>query len=190
MVIQIERIYLFETLLSDPFIFEKTDGIDVVMSESNDRVIQFLDIDKAIFYADTVLKGGLQRVKEYGGEDTMPNTADAKHSSEYTLQFNLPLENESFVEQMVGKEFSLVGMRRDLTMVACFGRFQARPLDIDNELLQRIELRSELGNHILYEVNTLNVTEVINIIGTQPPIYPPPFEEAFGFDYPIESAIN
>jgi len=190
MVIQLERLYLFETLLTDPFIFEKTDGISVTMSPTDDRFIELLDIDKAVFYVDTVLKGGLQRTKEYGGEDFQPFTANAKHSSEYSLEFNMPLENESYLEQMIGKEFSIVGMRRDLSLFTCFARFRARPLDIDNELLQRIELRTDLGNHIMYEVENLNVTEVINIIGNTPPIFPGPVDPVFGFDYPIESAMN
>ena len=190
MIVQVERLWLFETLVSDPYIFEKTDGVDITMNSIDDRLIELLSIDVAIFYVDTILKGGLSRELEYGGEDNFPFRTNGKISAEYTIQFNLPLENEDFIEQMVGKEFSLVGMRRDLSLFSCFSRFTARPLSIDNEVLQRIELKASSGNHVLYELNSLNVDEVINVIGTPPPIYPPEPIVSEGFDYPIENPMN
>lgn len=190
MVVQTERIWLFETILSDPFIFEKTDGIDITMSPNDDRLIELLDIDTAVFYIDTVLKGGLGREVGYGGEDHLPISSNGKTSASYDLDFNIPLDSDTLIEQLLGKEYSIVGMRRDLSMFACFARFVAKPLKIDNEVLQRMTLETDDGNHILFELNSLNVTEVINVIGNPPPIYPPPFEEVLAFDYPIESAMN
>lgn len=190
MIVQTERIWLFETLLTDPFIFEKVDGITVTMSENNDRLIQFIDIDKAVFYIDTIQKGGLQRTLGYGGEDHLPVTNNGKINAEYSLEFNLPLDRPNIVEQMIGKEFSIIAMRRDLSHFCSFARFVAKDLDIDNEVLQRISLETNTGSHILFEVNSFNITEVINVIGTDPPIFPPPFEEAVAFDYPIESEMN
>lgn len=190
MVIQVERLWLFETLINNPFYFNKIDGIEITMSESNDRRIELLDLEKAIFYVDTVLKGGLNVNTEYGGEDHLPITNNGKTMNSYSVQFNIPLENTNIIEQMIGKEFSLIGMRRDLSFFACFARFIADDLDIDNEVLNRVTLESELGNEILFELNNFNVTEVVNIIGSQPPIYPPPFENVLQTDYPIESLLN
>ena len=190
MVVQTERIWLFETILTDPFIFDETDGINITMSPDNDRLIELLDIDKAIFYIDSILKGGITREVEYGGEDHMPVTNNGKTSASYALNFNMPLDDDNLLEQIMGKEFSLIGMRRDLSMFVSFGRFTAKKLAIDNEVLQRLFFECKTGNHILFDLNSVNVTEVINIIGNNPPIYPPPFVDVFGFDYPLESAIN
>lgn len=190
MVIQCERIWLFETTLSDPYIFDKTDGIDVLMSPDNDQNIQLLDIDKAVFFIDTVLKGGLTKELGYGGEDTRPLTTNGKVSATYSLAFNIPLDDDDIIDQLVGKEFSIVCMRRNFSLFSIFGRFESKKLEIDNEILQRITFETELGNHIVYELGSLNVTEVINIIGNPPPIYPPEFIDTEAFDYIVESAIN
>lgn len=189
MVIQVERLFLYEALIPDPFIFVKTDGIDVTMSETNDRVIEFLDIDKAVFLIDIVLKGGITATLNYGGEDHLPSSANAKLSSEFSIEFNMPIDDPKLIAQLLGLEFSMVGMRRDLTFFAIFGRFTAQVLNIDNDVLQRVTLTTNRENHIIYDVNNLNVTEVINIIGTQPPVFPP-FIEVDGFDYPLEAVMN
>lgn len=190
MLVQTERIWLFETVLADPFIFEKMDGINITMSPDNDRLIQLLDIDRAVFYIDTVLKGGLNRTIFHGGEDHLPLSDNGKTMASYSLEFNIPLDDELLIEQLVGKEYSIVAMRRNLSLFCSFARFTPKKLGIDNEVLQRMTLESDKGNHVLYEVNSLNVTEVIHVIGEPPPIYPPVFVEALGFDYPMESAIN
>lgn len=192
MIIQIERLWLYETIITDPFIFEKTDGVDITMSNDfgdTDRVIELLDIDKAIFFIDTVLKGGLSLTAGYGGEDHNPLVNTGKVSVAYEIEFNIPIGRSIITEALLGKEFSIVAMRRDLTMFALFARFTIKNVDIDNDVLQRVSLTSEVGNHPIYDVNNLNVTLVVNVIGDNPPIFPP-FIETEGFDYVLESAMN
>ena len=192
MIIQIERLWLYEVVITDPFIFEKTDGVDITMSDSfgdTDRVIELLDIDKAIFFIDTVLKGGLSVSAGYGGEDHNPLVNTGKVSVSYEIEFNLPIGRSIITEALLGREFSIVAMRRDLTMFALFARFTIKNVNIDNDVLQRVSLTSVMGNHPIYDVNNLNVTLVVNVIGDNPPIFPP-FIETVGFDYVLESAMN
>lgn len=192
MIIQVERLWLYEAIIADPFIFEKTDGIDITMSDNvldTDRVIELLDLDKAIFYIDTVLKGGLSVTGGYGGEDHNPLVNPGKVSAAYQIEFNLPIGRSIITEALLGREYSVVGMRRDLTMFAFFARFTIKNVSIDNDVLQRVSLTSKEGNYPLYEVNNLNVSLVVNVIGENPPIFPP-FIENVGFDYALESAMN
>lgn len=193
MIIQVERLWLFEAIIPDPFIFEKTDGIDITMSDDildTDRVIELLDIDKAVFYIDTVLKGGLSLTTGYGGEDYNPLVNNGKVSAAYQIDFNIPIGRPIITERLLGKEYSIVAMRRDLTLFALFARFTIKSVNIDNEVLQRVSLTSKEGAHPIYEVDNLNVDIVINVIGENPPIYVPPFIDTDGFDYVIESAMN
>lgn len=192
MIIQVERLWLYEAIITDPFIFEKTDGIEITMSDDlldTDRVIELLDIDKAVFFINTVLKGGLSLNAGYGGEDHNPLVNTGKVRAAYEIEFNLPIGRSIITEQLLGKEFSIVAMRRDLTLFALFARFTINNVSIDNDVLQRVSLTSEMGNHPLYEVNNLNVDLIVNVIGENPPIFPPPIETE-GFDYVIESAMN
>ena len=192
MIIQIERLWLYETIITDPFIFEKTDGVDITMSDNildTDRVIELLDIDTAVFFIDTVLKGGISVTGGYGGEDHNPLVNTGKVSAAYQIEFNLPIGRSIITEQLLGKEFSVVAMRRDLTMFAFFARFTIKNVSIDNDVLQRVSLTSEMGSHPLYDVNNLNVTLVINVIGDNPPIFPP-FITDVGFDYALEAEMN
>lgn len=192
MIIQVERLWLYEAIITDPFIFEKTDGVDITMSDNildTDRVIELLDIDTAVFFINTVLKGGLSVTAGYGGEDHNPLVNTGKVSAAFEVEFNLPIGRSIITEQLLGKEFSVVGMRRDLTLFAFFARFTIKNVSIDNDVLQRVSLTSKMGAHPIYEVNNLNVDIIINVIGENPPIFPP-FIETEGFDYVIESAMN
>ena len=190
MIIQTEKIYLFETTLNDPFIFDKTDGITTSFSGNEDRVIELLDIDKSVFLITSLFKGGIRKIVSYGGEDQFPFTVNGKVNYEYELEFNIPVDNDGLVEQLMGNEFSMVGFKRDFTKYACFGRFVADTLTVDNEIVQRVTMKTSPGKHVLYEVNTLNVTEVKNITGCGDPVFPPVPEVTEGFDYNMDSPMN
>lgn len=190
MIIQCERIWLFEWDGVDPFIFNKTDGVEIVMSEEDDRNIDTISIDKAVFFINTILKGGIKRTIEYGGEDFMPFQINGKQRFQYNVEFNVPLEFTRNIEQLTGREYSLVAMRRNLSFFAIFGRFTANTIEIDNEIQQRLTLVCELGNYPVFELNTLNVTEVVNIIGDEPPIYSPPEPDQISLDYEMDIELN
>jgi hypothetical protein len=190
MNIQLERIWLFETNITDPFIFNKTDGVDITMNSTDDRVIELIDIDTAIYYIDTIAKGGLNRVVSYGGEDHFPVSNNGKVSFKHSISFNVPVYENQTLEQLVGKEFSMVGMRRDLSQFACFGRFVCKKLNIDNELINRVTLDSNTGNQSLFELNSINITEVINVIGDIPAAVLTPEIQPLNFPYPMGSGLN
>lgn len=168
MIIQCERIWIYEFSETSPYIFERVDGVDIKFNEGNDKIIELLDVDKPVFFIDNLLKGGLQRSIEYGGEDTAPYSANGKNTFSYSIEFNLPLSRDSIIEHIMGKEFSLLAMRRDLSYFAIFGRFVATQLDIDNEIQQRVTLECVAGNYPIFEVNNLNITGSITIIGIKP----------------------
>ena len=89
MVIQIEKIWLFETEVSDPYNFDKVDGVEVVLRD--DRTLESLSVDRAVYYISTISKSGLTYSKEYGGEDNESFNSDGKTRTTYNLSFNLPV---------------------------------------------------------------------------------------------------
>jgi len=162
MFIQTERIWLFETKVLDPYFFGTIDGVTTTMSE--ERRISLLGIETVIFYISTIGRGGVRYVNRYGGEDVGMFEANGKISNSYTLEFGLPVISQRTIQQMIGKEFSLLAMRKDLTRFVIFGRFIAEPLEVDNEKLQRVTFISNTPNCRIFEVNEVYITTIVNTI--------------------------
>lgn len=162
MIILTERIWLFETTVLDPYFFGTIDGVTATLS--SERRISLLDIETVIFYISGISKGGIRYNNRYGGEDVGMFEANGKISNTYTLEFNLPVLSQRTIQQMIGKEFSLLAMRKDLTRFAIFGRFIAEPLEVDNEKVQRLTFVSNTPNARIFEVDEVNITEILNTI--------------------------
>lgn len=183
MVIQVERLWLFQTIVSDPFIFEEIDGVDIIME--NERVIKNLDVNTAIFFIDNIAKSGLNYTKKYGGEDTDVFNSFGKTTTTYEITFNLPVLSQATIERMIGREFSVFGMRRDLSYFAIFGKFVAENVKIDNEVQQRVSLVCENTQAKIYDVKQFNFDIVENIISIENPS-----GEDGGFDYDFDFGFN
>ena len=162
MLVQVEKIYLFETSVNDPYFLGTIDGVTSKMV--NARVIELIDIEKVFFFIDFIGKGGLKYKNKYGGEDTDITDSYGKLQNDYTLEFNMPVYSQNLIEQLVGKQFSLLGMRRDKTFFVIFGQFEAENFDIDNEVQQRITFKTRTTNSKMYTVQSYNITEIVNVV--------------------------
>ena len=183
MVIQVEKLFLFQTIIEDPFIFEEVDGVDIVME--SDRVIETLNVQTAVFFIDVVAKSGLKYTRKYGGEDTDSASSFGKTTGNYEIIFNLPVLSQKTIERMVGREFSIFGMRRDLTYFLILGKFTAENLKIDNDVQQRISLSCENTQAKIYDVKAFNFEEIENIISIENPS-----GEQGGFEYGFDFGFN
>jgi hypothetical protein len=183
MVTQVEKIWLFETEISDPYIFGKVDGVEILMQ--NDRLIKNISVDKAVFYISTIGKAGLTYTKKYGGEDIDSLTNNGKTRTDYTITFNLPVLSQGTITRMFGREYSVLGMRRDGTFFLCLGRFVAENLRIDNQVQQRISLSCENSQAKLYDVISYNFAIEENVITCEEPS-----GDKEGFDYLFDFKMN
>ena len=155
MIIQTEQIWLFETSITDPFFFGTKDGVQATMS--NPRSIALLDIAAVSFYMDQVVKGGLTYSIKYGGEDNEIQESYGKSAQGYKLEANIPTVSEKLIEKLVGKEFSLLAMRRDGTFFVIFARLVVDGFDIDNVVRQRVTFKAANTNTRIYNVESFNV---------------------------------
>jgi hypothetical protein len=172
MQIQVERIWLFETVLADPFFLGTKDGITPVLSDG--RTIDTLTIDLALFKIEVNAKGGLVYNAEYGGEDHSLTSSNGNYTSDYSLEFNVPLDNQTIIEKLIGNEVAVLGERRDGTFFTIFGQFTAEAFDIDNLLLKRVTLTSGNTNALIFEVTTPTVSAVLHEINPGCEAAPPP----------------
>jgi hypothetical protein len=183
MEIQLEKIWLFETQVSDPFYIGTKDGVSAKMIDP--RTIELLDIETVYFFIDVIGKGGLTYNLKYGGEDSEIMQTYGKSHSDYTIMFNVPTQSQRILEDLIGKQFSLVGMRRDLSRFAIFGQFECEELAIDNEVQQRVRFVAKNTNARIYNIQSLNITQIINTI-TEDDIA----DLIGGFDYTLDFKIN
>jgi len=162
MLIQVEKIYLFETSVSDPFFFGEKDGVTALLL--NPRIIEQINIKTVYFFLDSVAKGGLTYTMKYGGEDADIFDNYGKSEQDYKLEFNLPTISQRVVEEMTGKQFSLLAMRRDGSHFIIFAQFTAEPFEVDNIIQKRMVLRATNTNARLFNVQSFNIETIIESI--------------------------
>mgnify|MGYP003654536674 CR=1 FL=1 len=183
MLIQTERIWLFETSIIDPYFIGTKDGITSSVLVDNPRIIQNLDINEVYFYLDEIARGGLKYTQSFGGEDTDISNTYGKSMASYSLEMLVPTFNQLTIEEMVGKEFSILAMRRDLSHFVIFGRFVAAPLTIDNDVQQRITFKSSASNAKIFDVQSFNITTIVNTLNCET-------LSGAGFDYNFDFALD
>ena len=177
MIIPLNKIWLFQSEITDPFIFNDRDDIAIVMSSDDDRVIENITVASANWLIDTYGKGGLVATKKYGGEDSLPISAGGKISYEYSLSFNFDLADDGLVDQLIGGEYSFIGQKIDKSYICSFPRMIASDLPVDNDVIRRVEVESEEGGAILFKANNINIQSVIN--GLQANTFDFTFDETF-----------
>jgi hypothetical protein len=177
MQIQCERLYLFETALQDPYFLGTKDGIEATMLEGNPRYIDFINIEQVYFFIGGIGKTGLTYSLSYGGEDSDISQSYGKSEQGYEVEFNMPVGDQRYLEALVGKQFSLIGMKRDLTYFAVLAQFEVDNLNIDNEIQQRVKLRARSTNARLYTVGAFNFDNIEFTIDS------PIVDGEGGFDY-------
>jgi len=181
MQIQTEELYLFETSIIDPFFLGTQDGITTKFI--NARTIELLDILTVYFFIGGIAKSGITYSLKYGGEDSEIDESYGKMTSDYTLEFNFPTFQQKLLEEMVGKEFAVLGMRRDLSNFVIFGRFVCDSVDIDNEVQQRLRFEAKGTNARIYNVQSFNITNIIEVIDSET-------FDSNGFDYENDFSLN
>lgn len=183
MQIQAEKIWLFETDVTNPYFFGVKDGVEAFMSSN--RVIELLNIETVIFFIDVIGKSGIDYTMRYGGEDTDISEEYGNSTSKFNLSFNMPTNRQDKIETLIGKQFSIVGMRRDLSFFCIFGQFTAEPFSIDNEVIKRVTFSSGNTNARIFDVNSVSITNILNVIDddTAAPI-------EGGFDYGFDLILE
>ena len=162
MQIQVEKVWLFETQVTNPIFLGTKDGITTTLL--NPRTINLLDIVSVYFYFDTIARAGLTYNIKYGGEDDEIQESYGKTYQDYTLEVNMPTVSQNLIEKLIGKEFALAGMRRDLSRFAIFGRFICQNLSIDNEVQQRVRFEAKNSQARMFNVQSFNIEQIENII--------------------------
>lgn len=181
MQVQVEELYLFESSVIDPYFIGEKDGVTTKFV--NPRTIELLDIVTVWFYLANVSKSGLTYKLEYGGEDNEIEKSYGKMTSDYTIEFNFPTFRQRQIEELVGKEFAVLGKRRDLSNFVIFGRFVCNSLDIDNEVQQRVRFEARNTNARILNVQSFNITNIEEVIDSGT------FDNQ-GFDYEQDFALN
>lgn len=176
MQIQTERIYLFETSIQDPYFLGTKDGVTATLDANNPRFITDLNIQTVYFYFAGVAKGGLTYSIGYGGEDSDIIYSYGKSTQSYEFELNMPANNQRYLEELVGKQFTILGMRRDLSHFIIFGQFECDDLNVDNEVQQRVRFRARNTNARIFTVQNFNIDEIIITIDGNQPV-------EGGFDY-------
>lgn len=183
MQIQTERIYLFETPIQDPYFLGEKGGVTAKISPENPRLITDMNIKTVYFYFSGVAKGGFNYSVQYGGEDTDILYTYGKSSASYEVNLNMPIENQRNIEELVGKQFALLGMRRNLDYFVIFGQFECDGLDIDNEVQQRVRFRARNTNAKIFTVQSFNIEDiVVTIDGNE--------LDGGGFDYGFDISFE
>lgn len=183
MQIQCEKLWLFETSVNDPFFLGTKDGVTVEMVDNNPRAINFINIETVYFFVDTIAKSGLTYSTEYGGEDSEILQSYGKSEQSYALELNVPTASQKRIEELVGKQFSLLAMRRDLSHFIIFAQFTAEDFVIDNEVQQRLTLKTKDSNARIFDVASFNIENIIDEI-TEDDL------NLGGFDYATDFQID
>lgn len=154
-MIQVDRIWLFETQVMDPYFFGKIDGVEITMRD--ERTISLLNLDKCEYYLDSVVKGGFSWSSKYGGEDQGALSSLGKQEYDYELTFDLPLYSGKIIDEITGRLFSVLCERRNGTRFVVLGEFRADDFSIYNEHLNTITLSTSNTSAELYNVDSLNI---------------------------------
>jgi hypothetical protein len=161
-MIQVEKIWLFETQVLDPYFFGKIDGVEV--TPKDERTISLLNLDNVAYELNGVVTGGFSWTAKYGGEDSGILTTLGKQEYEYELMFDLPLYSGRIIDEMTGRLFSVVCEKRNGQRFVVFAQFRAEDYNIDNEAKNRITLKSDQTNAKMYNVESLNIVTVADSI--------------------------
>lgn len=154
-MIQIDKIWLFESEVIDPFYFGSIDGVEIDMKD--ERTISLINIDVCEYVINTVGKGGFTWDSNYGGEDKGALTTLGKQEYDYELSFDLPLYSGRIIDEMSGRLFSVVCERRNGTRFVVLAQFQTDPIKIEDEQVSRVVMKSGRTSAQLYNCNSLNI---------------------------------
>lgn len=161
-MINCRKIWLFETTLSDPFFIGEKDGITTTMGDQN--TIELLTINKVIYRMNSTVQGAVEYTPSYGGDPVNPLVFYGLNTYDFSLQFNMPLYNIQNASLFWGRSYSVMWQQNDGVIKCVFGQYKAQDFTIDNLYLQRINLTSGDTAARIFEVQSLNVTEIVNDI--------------------------
>lgn len=161
-MIAINKFWLFETKILDPFIFNETDGVDVTMAD--ERTINVLSIDTVDFFFDEVANATFSWQVRYGGEDNGATVSTGKTEIKYDLKWNMPNYSLEVIETIVGGEWSVVVETIGGDRLTTFARFEAENYDFQSDQLNEMQLNGALTSSRLYKVNSLNIGAIENTI--------------------------
>jgi hypothetical protein len=157
-MIAANKIWLFQTGILDPFIFETTDGIAIRME--SERVIELLTIATAVFYFDNTANGVLNWSTMYGGEDTGATVVTGKSEVSYELMFDFPNYSPEMIERLIGNEWAVLIETAGRDRLIIFARFEADGYDFENDQKGQVVLKSGRTSSKPYRVLSATVTQV------------------------------
>lgn len=157
-MISINKLWLFQTSIHDPFIFETTDGISITME--SERVLELLTIANADFYFDNTAMGVLSWSAMYGGEDNGATVATGKSELSYELMFDFPNYSLEMVERLVGNEWACLIETTGRDRLVIFARLEADGYDFENDQKGQMVLKSGKTSARPYKVESFTVSAV------------------------------
>lgn len=161
-MINCRKIWLFETSLSDPFFIGTKDGVECKMVDQN--TIELISIGKVIYRMNSTVQGAFEYSPRYGGEAVNPEIFYGFAQYEYTLQYNMPLLNVKNASLFWGRSYAVMFEQNDGVKKVVFGQFKAENLNVDNLYIQRITLSSGITNARIYDVQSIDITDIVNDI--------------------------
>lgn len=161
-MINCRKVWLFETTLSDPFFIGEKDGITCKMA--NQTTIELFTITKVIYRMNSTVQGTVDYSPIYGGEPINPEVVYGVNQYNFSLQFNMPLYNVKDASLFWGRSYAVMWQQNDGVIKCVFGQFKSQPFNVDNLYLQRITLSSGNTNVRVYDVESINITEIVNDI--------------------------
>ncbi len=168
----LQEIYLYKTITNSPFIFEVTQGLDIVMSATDERVIDTLTLETADFFFDLASAGKLEFELQRGFDDIYIEN-DGQQSG-YLTSFELFLYRQEVVnlltkydfitlEKLVSSRYSII-IKTNNEFRAIFSEFSALPSNIGDFDKNKIQFKSNEGFGFPYLVENLTVNNIIKSI--------------------------
>jgi len=157
-MIAVNKMWLFRTSILDPFIFETTDGVGVIME--SERVINQLSLSLADFYFDNTAMGALSWTALYGGEDQGATEANGKSELSYELTFDFPNYSPEMVERLVGNEWAVMVETVGGDRLVIFARLEADGYDFESDQKGQMVLKSGRTSAKPYRVLSYAITTV------------------------------
>lgn len=187
-VIQCNKIYLFESTISDPYFIGSKEGIETTFDIEDDYKLSFIDIDLVNYEIGSENIGGLVYTTEYGGENYSVSDIQGKTAREYTLEINIPVSDRKLLYNFVGRQYSILCMRDDGSHFIVFGMFEPEVLTVDNEIIARVSLATGKTLCDIIEVESFNISRVEAKITGEEIKYDD--TAIFGFDYELDLVLN
>ena len=161
-MIQLDKVWLFESSVMDPFFLGSKDGVSINMKD--ERTMSLISVDTCEYVINSVGNSTFSWSAGFGGEDMSVLSSMGKQEYSYELSFDLPLYSGRIIDEMCGRLFSVICERRNGSRFAVMGQFQSDSFNIDNEHKNRMTFSSGNTSARMYNVDSINIGQINDTI--------------------------